>query len=60
MLLVGEVTTVFWSPGAILLLPVPFRDEDFTGLLTGLRTCKGLIPVRTEISAAGAVAARER
>ena len=60
MLLVGEVIPAFWLPGVVSLLPVPFRDEDVTGLLTGLRTCKGLIPVRTEISAAGAGAARER
>lgn len=60
MLLVGEVTPALLPPGVVLLLPVPFCNEDVTGLLTGLRTCKGLIPVRTDISAAGAVAARER
>ena len=60
MLLAGEVTPAFWPPGVVLLLPVPFGDEDITGLLTGLRTCKGLIPVRTDISAAGDAAARER
>ena len=60
MLLVGEVMPAFWPPGVILLLPIPFCDEDVTGLLIGLRTCNGLIPVRTDISAAGAVAARER
>lgn len=59
--LVGEVTAGLWPAANVLtLLPVPFRDEDFTGLLTDLRTCKGLIPVRTDVSDAGAVAARKR
>jgi hypothetical protein len=60
MLLVGEVTATLFPPAVVLLLPVPLRDEDITGLLSGLRTCRGLIPVRTEIWFAGTVAARER
>lgn len=45
-------------PAADLLLPVPLGDEDIAPLPTGFWIRRGLIPVRTDISA-GAVVARE-